>query len=314
MVSELLTETGDWDMIKLNDFFNQETVTAILKGGQPLGQGSDHWVWTKEGSSQFTSKSTYLIPAMKRAPHYDVAPSLWNKIWNNKILERHKVMWWSVLSSTLPTRGALLKRFHITDNPCPICGMEEETMEHLFLHWDLAFHLWQSSPWGIFPVSGTGIRMWDWIKFLWNLKSRNINTDEVFLYASTVIDTIWRVRNDKVHNQRIDNVNQCIDFISHSYAVYRDSLIPSPAPNQLVVWEPPPQDWIKLNCDVRVDGEHSCVAVIARDLSKVIWVYTTKLDFSDALCGEAAAVCLVLEVAKDKGHNFILVESDSKNL
>uniref|UniRef100_A0A803PHZ7 Uncharacterized protein n=1 Tax=Cannabis sativa TaxID=3483 RepID=A0A803PHZ7_CANSA len=39
MVSELLTEIDDWDMIKLNGLFNQETVTAILKGGQPSTKG-----------------------------------------------------------------------------------------------------------------------------------------------------------------------------------------------------------------------------------------------------------------------------------
>uniref|UniRef100_A0A803QG36 RNase H type-1 domain-containing protein n=1 Tax=Cannabis sativa TaxID=3483 RepID=A0A803QG36_CANSA len=154
-------------------------------------------------------------------------------------------------------------------------------IEHLFLHCNLAFHLWRSSPWGIFSVSGTGIRMWDWVKFLWNLKSMNVNTDEVFLYASIVVDKIWRVRNDK--------------------RFHYPYILPDPPTD----WNPPPQDWIKIHCDAKVGGEHMCVAVVARDyLSRLMWVFTAKMDFSDALCGEAAAVCLVLEVAKEKVTNL----------
>uniref|UniRef100_A0A803PQ46 Reverse transcriptase zinc-binding domain-containing protein n=1 Tax=Cannabis sativa TaxID=3483 RepID=A0A803PQ46_CANSA len=184
-VSKLLTETGNWDIPKLNNLFTRETVAAILKGGNPSGQGKDHWIWTKEGNVRFSYKSAYLIQALQRYPHCEVAPSLWNKLWNSRILERHKVMWWSILSNVIPVRVVLLKRFHIEDSSCPICGVEEESIEHLFLHCNPAFHL-------------------------------------------------------------------------------------------------------------------------------VVWVFTTRLDFFDALCGEAVAVCLALDVAKDKGLQFILVESVSK--
>ncbi|KAM6579927.1 hypothetical protein CsatA_003701 [Cannabis sativa] len=56
-----------------------------------------------------------------------------------------------------------------------------------------------------------------------------------------------------------------------------------------------------------------CAAVVARDhVGKVIWITTSKLEFADALCGEAIACCLALEAAKAHGVNFIIVESDSR--
>uniref|UniRef100_A0A803P6J3 RNase H type-1 domain-containing protein n=1 Tax=Cannabis sativa TaxID=3483 RepID=A0A803P6J3_CANSA len=180
ITDELLTESGNWDTTKLNNLFTRETVAAILKGDNPLAQGKDHWIWTKEGSGRFSCKSAYLIQALQCSPHCEVAPSLWNKLWNSKIL--------------------------ITEIP-------------------------------------------------------------LSLYS----------------------------------------------PRPPADWNPPPQDWIKINYDAKVGGEHMCVAVVARDyLSRLMWVFTAKMDFSDALCEEAVAVCLALEVAKDKGHQFILVESDSK--
>ncbi|KAM6559138.1 hypothetical protein CsatA_028377 [Cannabis sativa] len=227
-------------------------------------------------------------------------------------MEHHKVLWRTILSNALPIRSIIHKKFHIDDASCPICGVEEESMEHLFLKCDLAFHLWPSSPWGIFPVLGTGVRMWDWVKFIWNLNSKGVNTDEVFLYASIVVDTIWRVRNDKVHNNNLDNVKRCIDYIHHSFADYRAFLLSTPTSIVVEAWHPPPHDWIKLNCDVKVGLESMSIAIVTRNHEgEVAWVRTAKLDFSDALC-EKAECCLALDKAKEKGCMFIIVESDSR--
>ncbi|KAM6544232.1 hypothetical protein CsatB_008679 [Cannabis sativa] len=56
-----------------------------------------------------------------------------------------------------------------------------------------------------------------------------------------------------------------------------------------------------------------CAAVVARDhVGNVIWVVTSKLDFSNALCGEAMACCLALQEAKARGVKFLILESDSR--
>ncbi|KAM6587934.1 hypothetical protein CsatA_010539 [Cannabis sativa] len=131
------------------------------------------------------------------------------------------------------------------------------------------------------PVLDSGARMWDWVTFLWNLKSRGVDTDELFLYASIVVDTIWRARNDKSVGTQ--------------------------------AWSPPPEDWVKINCDVKVGGETMCAVAIARDHNEsVLWVAAKRLHFSDPLTGEAAACLLAMETAVSLHHPFILVESDSK--
>ncbi|XP_060972636.1 uncharacterized protein LOC133038486 [Cannabis sativa] len=279
-VADLLLPNGGWDITKLNALFNQETVTAILKGGHPSGQGRDRWVWTLERNGKFSCKSAYLTQALERAPPCEVAPSLWNKLWNSKVLERHKMLWWCILSKALPIRAEINKRFSIEDSSCPLCGRGEETFEHLFLSCEVAFHLWRSSPWGIYPVCNTGIQPWDWVKFIWDLKHKGVNADDVFLYASITVDTIWRIRNDK-------------------------SL-------PVAGLEAPPPEWIKLNCDIKVGLDSMCSAVVARDhLGRVLRITTARLDFVDVLCGEAAACCLAVETALDLKANFIIVENDS---
>ncbi|XP_060959271.1 uncharacterized protein LOC133030517 [Cannabis sativa] len=280
-VSDLLLPDGNWDIRKLNDLFHRDTVNSILRGGKPSGQGRDRWIWIKNSNGRFSTKSAYLIQAMKRAPLCNVAPNLWNKLWSSKVLERHKVLWWSILSNTLPVRAILSKRMVIDEITCPFCGNGDETMEHLFLYCDLASHLWRSSPWGVMPVVESGARMWDWVSFLWNLRTKGVDTDGLFLYASIVVDTIWRARNDKV-----------ADTLGSS---------------------PPPEDWVKINCDVRVGLESMCVVAIARDHTEsILWVATNKLQFTDSLIGEAATCLLALETATTMHRPFVMVESDSK--
>uniref|UniRef100_A0A803QHI4 Reverse transcriptase zinc-binding domain-containing protein n=1 Tax=Cannabis sativa TaxID=3483 RepID=A0A803QHI4_CANSA len=150
-VADLILD-GRWDVHKLNSLFDHVTVSAILRGGVPSGLGQDKWVWTLEKDGHFSCKSAYLSQALGRAPQCVVAPSLWNKLWNSKVMERHKVLWWCILSNALPLRSIINKRFHIEEVRCPLCG-EEETVEHLFLTCDIALHVWRSSPWGYLPHS-----------------------------------------------------------------------------------------------------------------------------------------------------------------
>uniref|UniRef100_A0A803PQ85 Reverse transcriptase zinc-binding domain-containing protein n=1 Tax=Cannabis sativa TaxID=3483 RepID=A0A803PQ85_CANSA len=292
---------------------NGRTISAILKGGIPAGLGKDSLFWTLESSGRFSCKSAYLAQAVDRASLGEVAPSMWNKLWNSKIPERLKVLWWCILSKALPVRSVLGKRFPIEDESCPLCGMEVETLEHLFLSCNVASHLWRSSPWRIFSICDTGIRMWDWVKFLCDLKKKGINEHEAFLFASLTIDTIWRTRNDKVHNNCPVDIFKCIDTIRVSFTDHHAFLLPCPISRPTVSWSPPLQDWLKLNCDIRVGLYSICAAVVARDhVGKVIWVSTSKLEFSNTLCGEAEACCLALEEAKACGVESLILESDSR--
>uniref|UniRef100_A0A803NM66 Reverse transcriptase zinc-binding domain-containing protein n=1 Tax=Cannabis sativa TaxID=3483 RepID=A0A803NM66_CANSA len=223
-VADILLENKEWDLQKLALLFDQETIVNIRKVGKPTGRGKDYWVWTREAKGQFSSKSAYLIQVLDRAYQCDVAPSLWNRLWNSKILECHKIMWWSILSNVFPICKILGQRMTVEDTSCPICGGNEKTIEYLFLNCNLVFHLWRSSPWGLIPISDSSARIWDCVKFLWNLNSRGVNVNEIFLYASIIIDTIWRTQNDKLstvflYDPLIGEASVCLLAIETSVAL-----------------------------------------------------------------------------------------------
>uniref|UniRef100_A0A803NVC9 DNA repair protein RAD51 homolog 3 n=1 Tax=Cannabis sativa TaxID=3483 RepID=A0A803NVC9_CANSA len=63
-------------------------------------------------------------------------------------------------------------------------------------------------------------------------------------------------------------------------------------------WSTPPEDWIKINCDVKVGGESMCIVALARNqVGMVLWGATNFLNFTDLLIGEVAVCQLALETA-----------------
>uniref|UniRef100_A0A803PK34 Uncharacterized protein n=1 Tax=Cannabis sativa TaxID=3483 RepID=A0A803PK34_CANSA len=61
-------------------------------------------------------------------------------------------------------------------------------------------------------------------------------------------------------------------------------------------WTPPPEDWIKINCDVKVGCGSMCGVALARNhTSSILWVTTNKLNFEDLLIGEAGTCQFAME-------------------
>uniref|UniRef100_A0A803PYD6 Reverse transcriptase zinc-binding domain-containing protein n=1 Tax=Cannabis sativa TaxID=3483 RepID=A0A803PYD6_CANSA len=253
-VGHLLLDNGGWNIPLLNSAFDKDTISGLA---------NDKLIWTLEGNGKFSNKLAYLAQALDRAPLCEVAPSLWNRLW------------WCILAKALPIRFVIGRKFPIEEVSCPLCGIKNETIEHLFLSCNVAFRLWKSFPWGIFLVCDSDIRIWDKVKFIWDLKNKGINSDEVFLYASLTVDTIWRIKIDKVHNNCLFDVTKCIDSIHSSFVVHHAFVLPCSIPCMTDDWRPPP--------------DH---------LGKVIWAYTSRLLFADALCGKEEACWCALDVAK----------------
>ncbi|KAM6543702.1 hypothetical protein CsatB_008149 [Cannabis sativa] len=233
-----------------------ETIRNILRGGNPSGQRRDRWVWTKEPNGLFSTKSAYLIQALAEAPSCTIAPTLWNKLWNSKILERHKVHWWSILSNALPLRALLAKRMGFEEVSCPICGEMRR------------------------PQSTCSC-------------------------TATLLSTFGGL---------LLGGHACPGFWSPNVGLdYGSCLFSPPQPSETLAWSPPLEDWVKINCDVKVGGDTMCAVAIARDHKEsVLWVAAKRLHFSDPLTGEAATCLLAMETAVSLHHPFVMVESDSE--
>jgi hypothetical protein len=178
----------------------------------------------------------------------------WTSLWGLKIQVRLKHLLWKVTWDSLPSR-AKISRFVVNVDPtgwlCPFCKGPLETLAHIFLECNLASFLWRSSPWSV-PISDFYSRpIAGWIlAIIFPVVSLGIPKNEVRkfqLYATLMLDFIWRCRNIFIHDgvQPIPSkvfYELSSNFNSHLKA-WKDVALPS-------LWTVPAAGWIKGNFDV----------------------------------------------------------------
>lgn len=147
MVSELLTETGEWDESLIRQVFIPIDADAILR--IPLRiQEDDRWAWEPEKHGEFSVKSAYRKLAAVHEQVDSAAPGgsgddSWARIWKLDVPPKVKVFWWRVLHEFLPTKAVLNHR-HIEPTAfCEMCGAEKETIRHVLVECTMARQFWR---------------------------------------------------------------------------------------------------------------------------------------------------------------------------
>jgi len=63
--------------------------------------------------------------------------------WNLKILPSAQFTAWRVLCNVIPTKDNLLRRgLLLMSDRCPLCGVEEELVRHLFFECRISWRIW----------------------------------------------------------------------------------------------------------------------------------------------------------------------------
>uniref|UniRef100_A0A803QR90 Reverse transcriptase domain-containing protein n=1 Tax=Cannabis sativa TaxID=3483 RepID=A0A803QR90_CANSA len=114
---DLFYISGGWDIHKLNNLFDQETVSVILKGGPPSGQGFHKWIWNLESYGCFSCKSAYI--SQRNLGNTFSCPVRWPFMFRGLLLGAFNLFVISVFAcetksnsfGTLNIRAFLLMRF-----------------------------------------------------------------------------------------------------------------------------------------------------------------------------------------------------------
>lgn len=110
----------------------------------------------------YTVKSGYWVakdqekdlPIKDPGMSYVVPNSLWKNVWRLSIPPKIQHFVWRICVGAVATRSALFKRKCAVNPMCPICLVEEETLEHL-----LFLCPWTKSCWFGYPL---GIKFNRW--------------------------------------------------------------------------------------------------------------------------------------------------------
>lgn len=173
---------------------------------------------------------------------------------------------WRIFAGSLPTKVELHRRHMVPSPICPLCGLEEETVNHALLSCSHVAPIWSK----VDELNGFSPGQ----SQTWNeaVKSWQLLGYEKKKLALSIAWIIWWRRNCWVFkNQRkpdevwISSVKALIqlEFDQARRAIGVDS-----RSRELVRWEPPPGDLVKINVDAgrSSDGGFG-IEVVARDHS-----------------------------------------------
>jgi hypothetical protein len=129
-------EANWWDVPLIKSIFSEDTVDKICSIPINPRFHEDKLIWRGTKNGGFSVRSAYHLEMERRdrdkgssSSVYSVS-HLWRRLWSLK-LPRHILLFlWRACNEILPTKNNLYKRKVVTDQLCPMCGSEAESVSH----------------------------------------------------------------------------------------------------------------------------------------------------------------------------------------
>ncbi|XP_057808818.1 uncharacterized protein LOC131023288 [Salvia miltiorrhiza] len=104
----------------------------------PIGDERDARLWKSSVHGNVTAALAYD----RQGPHFpEVRWGRW--IWEKFIPERRSLICWCIIHKRLPTFDGLMRRGMMGPNRCAVCGMAEESINHLFWECNSIQPIWR---------------------------------------------------------------------------------------------------------------------------------------------------------------------------
>ena len=102
---------GKWNIPKLLEVFGSVDVHDIIS--IRLSDNPDCLGWFEGPQGVYSAKATYYDIIKDRFSVSSFCAYFWKKLWISKLHQRHKILWWRLLSSCLSTRDVFASRFRL---------------------------------------------------------------------------------------------------------------------------------------------------------------------------------------------------------
>ncbi|XP_026416477.1 uncharacterized protein LOC113311902 [Papaver somniferum] len=321
-VSELIdNNTEQWNVQALQQLDDPYISNQILRI-VPNSTADDKLVWKFTDHGNFTPQSFQKMYKNQQGESSTICESTfpWKRLWDVKrVAPKIKMFVWRVLHNGLGVSKRIGKYITGVSTTCIICMKEEESVDHLLIHCDLARVAWFASPLGL-RLQGDDQRTISSLLEL--LLSRNDNEASLIM-GMCLCWAIWKARNEKVFENKSINVQGILTVALYWYNLYfnfnddEDSPVTdvnvNPDVSIPVTWTAPIHPRIKINVDAAwKDGCYACAAV-ARNSEGTCLGAGTRLGRSDKVeYAEADGFFLVADLAIWLQLNAIIIEGASQ--
>eukprot|EP00253_Pinus_taeda_P002680 PITA_02680 len=170
-------------------------VNELLRSNVRIKNDQDVLLWAQGKSGEYSPKDGYsFLMGKKGWPD----PEWWaKKLWKLKCPLKSRIFLWCILKRKISTWDILQARFFIGPGRCPLCKMEEESINHLFTSCGVSLRIWREitdllklkAPWGSFPIEVAWNKWWHSFPegnlrnlppiFFWGVWDKNSEADQL---------------------------------------------------------------------------------------------------------------------------------------
>eukprot|EP00253_Pinus_taeda_P009771 PITA_09771 len=329
---------------EVNNHTNQHFNERILKRKIRKTKEDDKLRWGLKGNGNFSLKEARNI--LEKEEQAEVMP--WcRKVWDSLLWPKIRTFLWLLMRNKTLTWDNLCKKGFEGPSRCPMCSMEEESLNHLFNTYEWACQLWSwvegilsssdrnrdsihstvldwktnfssiqrvNSIWKSVP----GFLLWS----IWKERNRRIFQDEhrnIDFSKDNIITNIQQLIQTKCKEESNERPTAQDLQILKNFRLEGTSNIIVPKhriqpPSQNDKWQCPPEGGLKLNFDGASRGNPSMAGiggVLRNQHGEILHIYYKALGESTNNEMEFAALEHGLRIAKSRRLCNIILEGDS---
>ncbi|CAA7049019.1 unnamed protein product [Microthlaspi erraticum] len=252
-----------WDMAKLQEMFFQEDVQRVLEF-QPVNKGE-------------ILKEAELQPSLN---------SLKASVWKLPTTQKIKKFIWKVLCGGVAVGDKLEERGMKIQNVCQACGLDGESLNHLFFTCSFSRQVWTLSDLPL-PELGFAESVYSNINYLVEQRKNDLVPKEISRRFSWVIWFLWKNRNDLAFQSHqfnaMDTMEKIIEegdlwFLAQKVDKTCEVLARPASLSQVKHWRPPPEPWLKCNVGCYWDkgSRRSGMSWMVRDRCGVVLLHSRR--------------------------------------
>jgi hypothetical protein len=273
-VADIINRDANWwDIPLIEQIFTEDTVEKICSIPINPRSQEDKLIWTGTNNGRFSVRSAYHLEVGRRdrdnwsTSRGNSVSLLWRRLWSLKLPRYILLFLWRACNDILPTKNNLYKRKVVTDQLCPMCSSEAESVGHALWRCVSAQAVWGCCEG---PIQKSSVEAEEFFDIFAALCDRLEDT-ELEWFAS-VAHKIWSRRNRVVFGGAVLPptvlIKEAIELVEDfGKAQLGSTDLGQGGQTSHGRWHKPAPNSIKINWDAALDGRKKLMGmgIIARD-------------------------------------------------